>query len=170
VKRAALVLLVLLGVLAPAIAAAHARPLSYSFWTMRDGGADVELEITTADLAALGFDASTPEGREAAGRFVEQELLLQVGSTPCVPVGPASFAVADTPWAIWRFEVRCSGAGSRRISVGIVNLLSTAHRHLLRLDDGAGHVLDQVLYASRDAWVFDDGFSSSTARGSTLGD
>ena len=35
---------------------AHSRPMSYSFWTVRPGGAEVKVQITTDDLALLGFD------------------------------------------------------------------------------------------------------------------
>jgi hypothetical protein len=170
VKRAALIVVLLLGVLWPALAAAHARPLSYSFWTIRDNGADIELQIATAELAALGFDTTFSEGRDSAGRFVQSQLVLRVGSAPCVPTGPAAYAVEDPPWTVWRFAVRCSGAGPRAISVGFGDLLRTGHRHLVRLDDGAGHVVEQVLDLSNNAWVFDSGPSGPAMRGSSVFD
>jgi HupE/UreJ protein len=169
VKRFAVALALLLGVLVAAIAEAHARPLSYSFWTLHQGGADIELQIAPADLAALGLDVTTPEGRDAAGQLVQQQLVLQVGSIPCTPLAPPTYA-ASGPWTIWRFAVSCSGAGPRRISVGFGALLPSAYRHLLRFDDGQGHVVDRVLGDSHDAWVslFDGGPSGSSAGGSTV--
>jgi hypothetical protein len=170
VKRLVFAVVFLMGLVAPALAAAHARPLSYSFWTIRSGGADVKLQMTTADLAALGFDLGMPEGRDAAGRFVEDQLLLRVGAAACVPAGPAAYEAVDPRWASWRFQMRCPGGGPRRISMGFADLLRAGHRHLLRLDDGSGHVVDQVLDASRTEWVFDGDASGTRRAGSSVFD
>jgi hypothetical protein len=170
VVLAVVLAVVLVGLFAPSLAAAHARPLSYSFWTIREDGADVELQITTDDLAAIGLGVSTPEGRDLAGRFVQDQLALRVGSTLCVPVGPAAYAVADAPWSIWRFRVHCGGVGAHSISIGFDDLLRAGHRHLVRLDEGDGKVLDQVLDGSRTSWVIDGDRSGSTDGGSSVFD
>ncbi len=169
-RRAILALaLALPCALAPARARAHSRPLSYSFWTFEPGGAQVRIQITTRDLELIGFelDPAADQGAQAA-RVLQRQLVLQAGDEICAPRGAATSVASDSGWVVMSWHVRCESRGARRITARFVRLLKSGHRHLVRLDDGRGHVLDQVLDLSHPSWTIDAFGPGAAPEGSSL--
>ena len=94
-------LLLLAFTAAPLPAAAHSRPLSYSFLHahaehgQRGERVDVRLQIAPADLALLGFDlAADPAQSGRAGQWLQRGLSISAGQVACAPLAPKSTAAA----------------------------------------------------------------------------
>jgi len=153
---------------APLPAAAHSRPLSYSFLQAHGDRIDVRLQIARSDLALLGLDlAAQPMHSDPAGRLLQRGLSVSAGGVACAPLAPATPSVAAEPWLAWRWSVRCSGDGSaeRRIRADFGALLRSGHRHLVRFEQD-GHRVERMLELGADDWTISA--AGGSERGSTL--
>jgi hypothetical protein len=172
-SRAALIPLVALA-LALALASsqrdarAHSRPMSYSFWTLRADHAEVRVQISTEDLALLGFDvASGPLGSEQAGKALQTLVTLERDAVACKATTAPLRLPSSAAWVLFRWELQCGG-GAQRISVKFVSLLESGHRHLVRLESGNGPALERVLELGHATWDVGGGGSTGGRRGSSL--
>jgi hypothetical protein len=167
--------LFLASAIAPAPAAAHSRPLSYSFLRAHGERVDVRLQIASADLTRMGFDlAASPAQSERAGQLLQRSLRISAQGSACVPLAPASpsasnHAGASRPWIAWHWSVRCPGDGEHHVHADFGALLRGGHRHLVRFEhagDGPahGHAVERVLELGADEWALD----SAGRSGSTL--
>lgn len=141
---AALTLLVSCA-LAPLPSHAHSRPLSYSFWSLGPQGAEVKAQLSAAEMELLAAGATDrPRRPEQAARLLQSTLGLETELGPCTASEPRVLP-SDAGWVIVRFRMRCPAGTPARISVRLPELLQTGHRHLVRIDEGNGRVLDRVL-------------------------
>ncbi len=161
-KTLAAASLVLAFACVTAVAAAHAHPLSYSFWTLHGSDVDVKVQMTSTDVAALGGSVDKDSNRARAAGLVLQRLFeMRVDGVACTPSTAPDRVPAADPWAMWRWTLHCTGTGVRVVSVGFVGLFRDGHRHLLRWDDGTGHPVDRVFDAATRSAVFDANAGSS---------
>jgi hypothetical protein len=121
-----------LGLLMPTSASAHQKSVSYSKWTLVDGGAIAEVRVRWFDLTALPSVAET-EGRpfdlEQVLPYLQERLLLHSDAGPC-EANPASAIrlPAEEGWLRAEWRVRCEGAPTRLQSQLFTSL--TNHVHL----------------------------------------
>lgn len=145
-----------------AVAGAHARPLSYSFWTRHGSDIDVKVQMTSTDVAGLGVPADADSNRDRARGLAVQRLFeMRVGGTRCTPSTAPDRVPAADPWTMWRWSLHCTGTGARVVSIGAAALLGDGHGHLLRWDDGDGHPVERLFDASTRSAVFDANTGSS---------
>jgi hypothetical protein len=121
-----------LGLLMPTSASAHQKSVSYSKWTLIDGGAIAEVRVRWFELTALPSVAET-EGRpfdlEQVLPYLQERLLLHSDAGPC-EANPASAIrlPAAEGWLRAEWRVRCEGAPTRLQSQLFTSL--TNHVHL----------------------------------------
>jgi hypothetical protein len=145
-----------------AVAGAHSRPLSYSFWTLHGSDVDVKVQMTATDVSRLDVPVDDDSNRDrAAGLALQRLFEMRVGGTACTSSNAPDPVPAAAPWSMWRWTLHCTGTGARVVSVGFVTLLGDGHRHLLRWDDGTGHPVERIFDASTRRAVFDANTGSS---------
>lgn len=146
---------------------AHSRPMSYSFWTLRADRAEVTVQISSDDLALLGFDTrNDPAAGEQAGKALQTLVTLETNASACTPTTAPLRLPSSEPWALFRWELHCGG-DAQRISVKFAPLLEGGHRHLVRLDSGGGPAVERVLELGHATWNVG---SAGGRRGSSLAD
>ena len=152
-----------------ATAAAHAGSLTYSFWRATPEGADVEVQLTAADLASLMLgDDAAPGHEEDAARRLQGLVTMRAGGVPCKPLGEPERVASTAPWMLWRWSTSCAGRGERVVSVAFNPLFEGGARHFVRWDDGSGAAVDQVLDLAKPSCSF--GSAGASRGGSSFFD
>ena len=151
------------SVLVPATSRAHQKSVSYSKWTLVDGGAVAEARVRWFELTSLPDAADAENGgfnRSSVLAYVPSRLLLETESAPCEPSpSSATWLPAEAGWARLEWRVRCDGAPtslrsrlfdtlSNHVHLATITgpasidvvLSSTAPRASIALDEGADGV------------------------------
>jgi hypothetical protein len=127
----ALFFALVLGLLMPTSAAAHQKSVSYSKWTLVDGGAIAEVRVRWFELTAL------PSFAEAGGRafdleqvlpYLQERLSLHTEAGRC-EANPASAIrlPAEEGWLRAEWRVRCEGPPARLQSQLFTSLSNHVH-------------------------------------------
>ncbi|MFW2390492.1 MAG: HupE/UreJ family protein [Polyangiales bacterium] len=128
--RAALVLL--LGLLVPGAALAHQKSVSYSKWTLLEGGAVGEVRVRWLELTSVTPDADAadkPLDRAALVSHLQSRLRLESDQGPCEPVASSVTSLpAERGWLRLEWRVRCASPPDRLHSELFTSL--TNHVHL----------------------------------------
>jgi hypothetical protein len=152
--------------IAPGIAGAHTRSMSFSRWTFDESGATVELRIALLELTR--FDGGTASPEYFATRLATDRERRAVR----VPRGGAPDNRAEG-WAIYRWRLRCGdGPGERAIRSHVLEEVVGTHAHFARVVEGeaeAARTLERVLTAEQPEWRLGAGDGGAT-RGSSVGD
>jgi hypothetical protein len=132
VKRLAVPAL-LLGLLIPASALAHQKSVSYSKWTLVDGGAIAEVRVRWLELTSLPLPRdATPDARERSGAllpYLQTKLSLESDAGPCEAIpSSTTWLPAERGWLRVEWRVRCSSPPTRLHSQLFTSL--TNHVHL----------------------------------------
>ena len=111
-SRLALALL-FASALLPATSRAHQKSVSYSKWTLIDGGAVAQLRVRWFELTSLPDAADPANGglrRASVLSYVQSRLVLGTASGPCDPISSsATWLPAEQGWARLEWRVRCDG-------------------------------------------------------------
>ena len=116
----------------PAEAAAHQKSVSYSKWTLLDGGAVAQVKVSWFDLTSLpvvqdGVD--TPVDPGAVIPYLQDHLLLDTDDGPCEPIRTSGALLPSARgWMRVEWRVRCDSAPTALYS-GLFRSL-TNHVHL----------------------------------------
>ena len=96
-----------------ATASAHQKSVSYSKWTLSEGGATAQVKVSWLDLTSL------PPSQESEGpsldasattRYLEQHLQLHTAAGACAPVeGSGVVLPSERGWTRVEWRVRCDG-------------------------------------------------------------
>jgi hypothetical protein len=148
--------------IAPAIAAAHGRSVSYSIWTLGTDGAHVELRLARIDLTLVPIDPWAELDR--AGRYATERLRLVAGDRPCTPVAPPQ-PRDEEGWIVFAWDVRCP-APPTAIESHLFTDVAPSHLHFARASAPGGGVEERVLTDEAPRWERDSG----SAGGSTFVD
>lgn len=157
--------LLVLGVLIPASAAAHQKSVSYSKWTLVDGGAIAEVRVRWFELTSL------PAVAEAHGApfdlalvlpYLQERISLQTHAGPC-EAKPASAVrlPAEEGWFRVEWRVHCDGAPTRLESQLFASL--TNHVHLATVIGETP--MDLVLSPTAPSASIDPGGEARAGRG-----
>jgi hypothetical protein len=125
-------LLLALALLIPVSAHAHQKSVSYSTWTLLEGGALAQVRVRWLELTSLTPDtggADTPLDRAAVVSYLQANLRLESDDGSCEPV-PASVTALPTErgWLRIEWRVRCASPPERLHSQLFTSL--TNHVHL----------------------------------------
>ena len=95
-------------------ASAHQKSVSYSKWTLSEGGATVQVKVSWFDLTSLpAFQESGGSSLDASAtiRYLERHLLLQTAAGACRPIeGSGVLLPAERGWTRVEWRVRCDGS------------------------------------------------------------
>ncbi len=158
------VLVAALGLMSvPSQTAAHQKSVSYSKWTLLDGGALVQVKVSWLDLTSLplGRDAAdageVPVGPAAVSRYLQEHLLLETEDRPCAPI-EASGAVlpSERGWMRVEWKVRCDTPPNALYS-GLFRTLAN-HVHLATIVGATS--TDVVLSSTSPTAQIDSGASA----------
>ena len=129
-RAASLALLV--AALVPASAAAHQKSVSYSKWTLVDGGAIADVRVRWLELTSLpevSEATDAPFEIEHALPYLGARLTLQTEAGPCEPDAANAVRLpAAEGWLRVEWRVRCDGEPKRLHSELFTSL--TNHVHL----------------------------------------
>lgn len=155
----------LVAALAPSSAAAHPRPLSYSFLHAHDDRVDVRIQLAPADLALFALPpALTRAQRAQLGQRLQRELRISARGSPCSALAAAATADAAPPWQAWSWSVRCAERdGERSVHAGFDALFQNGHRHLVRYEH-AGQRVERVFELGAADWTIAPGAGASGSR------
>ncbi|KPK16043.1 MAG: hypothetical protein AMJ62_07085 [Myxococcales bacterium SG8_38] len=125
-------LAVLLGLCFPASSRAHQKSVSYSKWTLVEGGAIAEARVRWLELTSLplfGDEAGTPFDRSDVLSYLQTTLTLESNGGACEAVpSSATWLPAEPGWARVEWRVRCGEPPVRLHSELFATL--TNHVHL----------------------------------------
>lgn len=120
----------LIGV--PAGASAHQKSVSYSKWTLLDGGAVAQVKVSWFDLTSLPLvqdEVGTPVDPATVIPYLQNHLLLETNEGPCEPIRTSgSLLPSERGWMRVEWRVRCDSAPTALYS-GLFRSL-TNHVHL----------------------------------------
>jgi len=178
--RLVLTLVLMLPVLWPVSASAHARSVSYSSWSMTTDGARVQVRVSLLELTRLGIPlpglsgAGRGDDPDAVGRYLADRLVLLSGETPCAPTGPPHTRPTDEGWVVYRWTVSCSTSGPRRIRSRILLDQAPSHLHFARLtlagEDGRPErIIERVLTEADAEWALPGSDDAATSGAATSG-
>jgi len=127
------VLIAALGLAAvPSGAAAHQKSVSYSKWTLLDGGALAQVKVSWLDLTSLRRlqDAAEPPVEPTTVfRYLQNHLFLETDDRPCEPIeASGALLPAERGWMRVEWRVRCDASPTALYS-GLFRSL-TNHVHL----------------------------------------
>ena len=130
----ALLLALLAQLLVPASAAAHQKSVSYSKWTLVEGGAIAEVRVRWLELTALPAIAEAvdregdPFDLSLVLPYLEERLSLHTETGVC-EVNPASAVrlPAEQGWLRVEWRVHCDGAPTRLESQLFSSLTNHVH-------------------------------------------
>jgi hypothetical protein len=128
-------LALIVGLLWPTPAEAHQKSVSYSKWTIIDGGAIAEVRVRWLELTALPTVAVAVEAEgdpfdlTLVAPYLQERLTLHTDAGPC-EASPASVVrlPAEQGWLRTEWRVRCDGSPMRLQSRLFTSL--TNHVHL----------------------------------------
>ena len=122
----------LLGLLIPASALAHQKSVSYSKWTLVDGGAIAEVRVRWLELTSLPLARdATPDAHERSGAlpYLQTKLSLESDAGPCEAIpSSTTWLPAKRGWLRVEWRVRCSAPPTSLHSQLFTSL--TNHVHL----------------------------------------
>jgi len=123
---------VLAVVSVPSGAAAHQKSVSYSKWTLFDGGAAAQMKVSWLDLTSLPIvrDAvDAPFEPAMVLRYLQHHLLLETDDGPCEPIEASGVLLpSERGWTRVEWRVRCDASPTALYS-GLFRSL-TNHVHL----------------------------------------
>ena len=97
-----------------ATASAHQKSVSYSKWTLSEGGATAQVKVSWLDLTSLpASQESDGPSLDGSGtiRYLEQHLLLQTAVGVCSPVAGSGVVLpSERGWTRVEWRVRCDGS------------------------------------------------------------
>lgn len=125
-------LVLLLGSLIPGSALAHQKSVSYSKWTLVDGGAIAEVRVRWLELTSVTRDSDAADGpldRAKVVSYLQTRLRLESDDGPCeaIPAGVTSLP-AERGWLRLEWRVRCASPPQQLHSQLFASL--TNHVHL----------------------------------------
>jgi hypothetical protein len=146
-------------------AAAHTRSISYSSWTLDEGGAWVSARISLLDLSRLALDPSLDvgSGGRAADHLV-RNLRLWVDDAPCVPAGPAEARASAQGWARFRWRIDCDRSGVVTLESAVLLDVAPSHMHFARVAVAGGGAVERVLTEAEPRWSLPHAGSDATAQ------
>ncbi len=122
----------LVGLLIPASALAHQKSVSYSKWTLLDGGAIAEVKVRWLELTSVPFASEQTDGpfdRAAVRSYLQSHLVLESDGGPCEAMpSSATWLPAERGWVRLEWRVRCAAPPQRLRSQLFTTL--TNHVHL----------------------------------------
>jgi hypothetical protein len=171
--RGALALaLVLAAALAAEPAQSHTRSVSYSSWTLDEGGASVRVRIPLLELTRLAIDPELDVGSGGpVARYLAEHLTLERGGARCGASDPVA-EPAPKGWVHFRWRLDCPASGPAWIESRILLDEAPSHLHFARVatPDGA---LERVLTEGEPRWSLPGaaphGAPSPAAEGTGLG-
>ena len=99
--------------LVPATSQAHQKSVSYSKWTLVEGGAVVQARVRWFELTSLPDAADAASGgfnRSSVLAYAQSRLVLGTEAGPCEPIpSSATWLPAEQGWARLEWRVRCDG-------------------------------------------------------------
>ena len=117
---------------APASVSAHQKSVSYSKWTLLDGGAVAQVKVSWFDLTSLPVvqDAvDTPFEPATVLPYLQNHLLLETEDGPCEPIeASGALLPSERGWMRVEWRVRCDSVPTALYS-GLFRSL-TNHVHL----------------------------------------
>jgi len=103
----------LLALLVPTSALAHQKSVSYSKWTLVQGGAIAEVRVAWLDLTSLpvaGDAADRPFDRSSLLPYLQSKLVLETDSGSCEAIAASAvWLPAERGWVRVEWRVHCDG-------------------------------------------------------------
>lgn len=120
----------LLGLLMSAPARAHQKSVSYSKWTLLDGGAIAEVRVRWLELTSLPItSADATADRSSALPYLQTNLSLETDTGPCEAIpSSATWLPAERGWVRVEWRVTCNSRPTSLRSELFTSL--TNHVHL----------------------------------------
>lgn len=127
-----LLVALLVALLTTAPAKAHQKSVSYSKWSIVEGGAVAEVKVRWLELTSLPEVAEAAEGPFELALvlpYLQERLSLHTEAGPCEPSAASAVRLpAEQGWLRVEWRVRCDGAPTRLQSELFTSL--TNHVHL----------------------------------------
>ncbi|MGB5524643.1 MAG: HupE/UreJ family protein [Polyangiales bacterium] len=134
-----------LGLLFPASALAHQKSVSYSKWTLVDGGAIAEVRVRWLELTSLPIasdQSDAPFDRSAVGSYLQSHLLLESEGGACEAIpSSVTWLPAERGWVRLEWRVRCDAPPQRLHSQLFTTLTNHLHLSTIRGPDPIDVVL-----------------------------
>lgn len=147
----------LLLVLVPVSAAqAHVLSKSHSSWEQTESGFEVEFRLPLEEVANL------PAG-ESPLEYWPAHLELLEGDRSCRATSATRAGTGADGWAVYHWQVDCSGEGPLSIRSELLNGLVPQHVHLARLSSEGDPMREKILVARDPVWNLDTDESDGTS-------
>ena len=149
------------ALLIPATAGAHQKSVSYSKWTLVDGGAVVQVRVRVLELTSL------PSTRDAADRssialYLQSKLSLETDAERCEPLAESTqWLPADEGWLRLEWQVRCDADATRLRSELFASLSNHVHLSTVL----GGEPVDLVLSSTSPSAEIGEGAQGADGRG-----
>ena len=122
----------ILGLLTPTSALAHQKSVSYSKWTLVDGGAIAEVRVRWLELTSLPVVRDPSDAhfeRSSVLPYLQASLTLESAAGPCEPIrSSTTWLPAQRGWLRVEWRVRCDSPPASLKSQLFTSL--TNHVHL----------------------------------------
>jgi hypothetical protein len=145
-------------------ALAHQKSVSYSKWTLLDGGAIAEVKVRWLELTSLpaANDTDAPVDRTSAVPYLQSRLSLTTDAGPCEAIpSSTTWLPAERGWVRVEWRVRCE-APPKQLRSGLFTSL-TNHVHLATVL--GPEPIDLVLSSTAPVAVIDSSQESGFGRG-----
>ncbi len=154
-RRGLAILLLTAALLAPALAGAHGRSISYSSWQLSGDGAWITVRIPRLELTRLQLDpVADPTARASVGQLLADSIRLEGDGIPCPPTAEPLARGAPEGWVVYAWRVRCPSPGALVLSSSLLLDVAPSHLHFARVSDpGSEGVLERVLSEAEPSWA-----------------
>ena len=138
----------------PLDASAHTKSTSYSRWSLEQGANETSRSASVQVRMPLLELTRFPAGHDWPG-YLQKNLQLIAGTTPCSASLPMRQAQAPTGWAIFRWKVVCPDTGLLTVRSDVLGDVLSSHLHFARVANSDGEIRERVLVAGTPEWALE---------------
>lgn len=155
-RNLSILMLLALLVLPALDAQSHVISKSHSTWDFSETGASVEFRIPLDEVALL------PAGMDPES-YWSSHLTLTAGGESCPPSSVIRLTSTAAGWAVYRWQVECSGDEPLTIRSDLLQGLVAQHIHLAQVLGDEAKPREKVLVGSNPQWNPDGPVGTGTS-------
>lgn len=147
-------LLLFVGCLVAAPAAAHERTVSYSTWEVAPPRVRVTARLTALDVSRLSWAAAAgPDLNTRLGAYLSQRLTARTAGGPCGVARPPQRLTSPADQVIFEWELNCPAGDDLQVRSDLLREEAPSHLHFARARFAAGGSSEHVLSEGAETWT-----------------